>query len=323
MFTNDQLRVIDNVEAAYDQWLSVARRFDEHADRLQWKSVKGREYLYRIKDGAGNGESLGPRTAELEAFAQSYKAQRDQAKTTLSSLRTRLDELARQYRALRLPRIDDAAARVLAMADRAGRLGADLIVVGTNAMVAYEIEAQDRFATGLDATEDCDFTWAGDTQTAFSTGTGGLLALLKRVDKTYTINTKKPHQVRNAQAYAVDFLTSEAGIADYPKDEPVRALPLPGQEWLVLGEPVSHVVTSRRGLVAQITAPDPRYFALHKVWLSERPDREATKASKDLQQAQVLWRAVQQLMKRYPVDAAFIGGLPAELRRGASGLASA
>ncbi len=72
MFTNDQLRFIHNVEAACDQWLSVARRLDEHPDRLQWTSVKGREYLSRNKDADGKGDALGPRSAGLTAVAMSY-----------------------------------------------------------------------------------------------------------------------------------------------------------------------------------------------------------------------------------------------------------
>lgn len=60
------------------------------------------------------------------------------------------------YRALRLPRISSAAAQLLREFDRHGLLGDTFMVVGTNAMAAYEIEARSRFATaaGVDSTLD-------------------------------------------------------------------------------------------------------------------------------------------------------------------------
>ena len=70
------------------------------------------------------------------------------------------------YRSLRLPRISSAAADLLREFDRHGLLGSGLMVVGTNAMAAYEIEAGLRFATasGVDGTLDFDMTWVAEAR---------------------------------------------------------------------------------------------------------------------------------------------------------------
>lgn len=44
------------------------------------------------------------------------------------------------------------------------------------------------------------------------------------------------------------------------------------------------MVIGRDGGAARLIVPDPRYFALHKLWLAEKPGRSATKAPKDRSQ---------------------------------------
>jgi hypothetical protein len=47
-----------------------------------------------------------------------------------------------------------------------------------------------------------------------------------------------------------------------------------------------------RGNPVRIAATDPRVFAVHKLWLSARPDREPQKRRRDLAQAQVVGQIV-------------------------------
>ena len=118
------------------------------------------------------------------------------------------------YRSLRLPRISSAAADLLREFDRHGLLGSGLMVVGTNAMAAYEIEAGLRFATasGVDGTLDFDMTWVAaearqTTLAAVGAAPRTLLDVMKRVDSTYTVTCR----VRSRWiAYASDRAGSDA-----------------------------------------------------------------------------------------------------------------
>ncbi len=51
-------------------------------------------------------------------------------------------------------------------------------------------------------------------------------------------------------------------------------------EWLLLGQPVDQVVPAKGDSAARIVAPDPRMFALQKLWLSEKPSRSSLKMRK-------------------------------------------
>lgn len=308
-FSNEQLRVLENLAVAYDEWIQAERALHDVGGRPAWKTVAGKDYLYLISDRRGNAVSLGPRSADTEArFAQLYET-RHAAKQRSRSIKTRFEQLASIYRALRLPRIADAAARVLVEADRRSLLGKHLLVVGTNALAAYELEAMERFASGLDATEDCDLTWASESKLAMQ-ASKPLLDVLKAVDSTYTVNAERSFQARNAQAYEVEFLLPESLSHTFPASEPIRPIPLPEQDWLLLGQPVSQVVTSQRGIVARLVVPDPRYFALHKHWLAQQPKRNSRKRDKDRQQSVALWAAIRRAMPRFPIDRDFVARLP-------------
>ena len=65
---------------------------------------------------------------------------------------------------------------------------------------------------------------------------------------------------------------------------------------------------------APMFVPDPRYMALHKSWLSSKPERSATKKDKDRLQGAILLDAVALYMPDYPIDIDFVLSLPEELR---------
>lgn len=80
-----------------------------------------------------------------------------------------------------------------------------------------------------------------------------------------------------------------------------------------LGRPVDQVVGCRDGSPARIVAPDPRWFALHKLWMSAQAKRNPLKRPKDEAQGYALLDAVKIAMPHYPLDEAFRSEIPNEL----------
>lgn len=86
------------------------------------------------------------------------------------------------------------------------------------------------------------------------------------------------------------------------------------QEWLLKGKPVRHVLLSNDNKPAPIVAPDPRWMALHKIWLSKKPERNKLKVNKDFNQGTALFDLVLNKMSyEYPFDNSFEKELPKEL----------
>lgn len=56
-----------------------------------------------------------------------------------------------------------------------------------------------------------------------------------------------------------------------------------------MGTPSRRIVAGLDRTSTAIVATDPRYFALRKAWLSEKPERDPLKAPKRRRQARLLW----------------------------------
>lgn len=318
-FSGEQLRVLENLAVAYGGWLETARAVPEGKPWLVWKKVGGYEYLYEKRNRDGTASSLGRRSEETERIHAAYRKRMDQRQEhqeRAKSLLRAIAEQARIYRSLKLPMIDPTAGAVLREADIRGMLGANLIVVGTNTMAAYEVEAQTRFASGLDATLDFDLAWSGATTQVAVAGEfkAPIMELLKAVDETFVTNTERPFQALNANAYEVEILCAPSVFGHYPPTETLRPTPLPEQEWLLRGRPVNQVVCDRTSMPVRIVAPDPRWMALHKLWLSDKPLRNRKKTQKDRGQGEALLKAISHHMPHYNLDEDFRKEVPHELQ---------
>lgn len=309
-FTEEQARTLINLEQRYDVWMEATRALAKLPYDLRRKTMSGSSYLYEIKDRSGNGKSLGPWSKALAARLQSYRAEKARLRLRRDESGARLEEMGRLGRALRLPMLANAAGAILREADKRALLGTHLLVVGTNAMAAYAVEAGGFLHDAPQETDDFDLAWSA-VQPADNERT--LWTLLKAVDDTFTVNMERTFQARNAKAYEVEVLVAPSRAATVGRADRPRPAPLPEQEWLLLGAPIDRVVICRDGSAARVIAPDPRYFALQKLWLGRQPKRAALKRPKDMKQGDVLLNAVREAMPQFPLDKAFEKTLPEEL----------
>lgn len=307
-YTDEQARALVNLRQRYMAWRDAERALRALPYDLRRKAVGAYEYLYEIRDRSGNGTSRGRWDEEAERRLSEYKAEKAAAKERLAKGRVRLDEGARLVRALRVPMLAAAPGPILREADCRGLLDGDLLVVGTNCLVAYQQEAVAQFEIA-DETEDFDLAWTGEERPEGAP----VWELLKAVDPTFAVNTEREFQARNADSYEVELLVAPSRAEALGRREKPRPIPLPEQEWLLLGKPVDQVVPCRDGSAARLVVPDPRWFALHKLWLADQAKRDPFKRRKDREQGLAVLDAVAQAMPHYPLGEEFSGAIPAEL----------
>ena len=310
-FSDEQARVAVNLEQTYQVWMEALRALNEMPYNMRIKEVSGREYLYEVTDRRGSMKSKGPLDQEKQTEFDEYKTEKAELKERLAGSREALKEQASLYRALRLPMVPAEAGKILREADRLRFLGNQAMVVGTNALVAYALEANGFIRDAPDETLDFDMALTGleadeDRPT--------LWKVLKEADMTYSVNTERPFQARNAKAYEVEILSAPSRIGGQVAQDRPRPIPLPEQEWLLNGRPVDRVIGVRDGDAARMVVPDPRWFALQKLWMAEKPQRDPQKKPKDIKQGIALLDAVWIAMRHYPLDNEFYKGLPDALR---------
>ena len=292
---------------------------------LYWVDKQGADYLHVKNQSTDNGTSIGPRTADTEAQFAAFTQTKTELKSRIESFDAVILERAGLYRRLRLPSLPDRQAEILRKLDIEELLGNDLLVVGTNAFVAYELFIGAKLPTGNEETEDFDLAWCRGSKVSLATLLGRdaehkartktLFSVLKSIDSSYRISPRKPYQAVSSDGYEVELLAAPS-THPLPKNEAFDPMAsLVEQEWLLKGVAISVVVATLRGRAAPLVVPDPRWMALHKLWLADKPERRAGKKEKDRRQGNVLLDGVRYFLQAsHPLDIDFVMELPNELR---------
>ena len=217
----------------------------------------------------------------------------------------------------------DKQGELLRALDVEGLLRNDLLVVGTNAFAAYEVLCGVKFPVGNEPTQDFDLAWCRGSGVSLAklvpdpnvAHRKPLMGVLQSIDSTYSLNPKKPYQAVNSSGYEVELLAAPSR-APLPQKEMFQPMvSLVEQEWLLCGRAAFVVVATQRYRACPLYVPDPRWMALHKLWLAKKPERNAQKRPKDLRQGEVLLCACRFfLADAYPLNVDFVLDLPEELR---------
>jgi hypothetical protein len=322
-FPADAGQVAANLEAAYEQWAQARQTLASLPMSMFWQAKGQTEYLAVKQNDADSGTTKGARSAETEAVFERFVEAKALAKARAANADDLIGQRAGQYRALRLPVMLDKQGELLRALDVAGLLRNDLLVVGTNAFVAYELLCGVRFPAGNEPTQDFDLAWCRGSSVSLAqlvpdagvSERKTLLAVLRSIDASYSLNPKKPYQAINAAGYEVELLAapSRAPLPRREGFEPVVSLV--EQEWLLQGRAATVVVATQRHRACPLYVPDPRWMAMHKLWLAQKPERNAQKRPKDARQGEVLLSAVRYFLPdAYPLDLDFVTALPEELR---------
>jgi hypothetical protein len=323
-FSNDSQRVSANLEQIYQAWLDAKRELDAMPMSMYWVSKDQTDYLHVKQQSGDNGTSLGPRNAETEAQFAQFTQTKEELKARVESFDAVIAERAALYRRLRLPSLPDRQAEILRKLDVADLLGNDLLVVGTNAFVAYELFIGAKLPTGNEETEDFDLAWCRGSKVSLATvlptapkpaKSKTLLSILKSIDSSYRISPRKPYQAVSSDGYEVELLAAPS-THPLPKNQGFDPMAsLVEQEWLLQGRAVSVVVATVRGRASPLVVPDPRFMALHKLWLADKPERNPAKRDKDCRQGNVLLDGVRYFAQAsHPLNVDFVFDLPEELR---------
>jgi hypothetical protein len=320
--SDNQRRVYLDAVQLYEAFISAFQKSRSYRGGMHWKKAKGRQYLFKTRDRYGYGESLGPRSAETEKILADFQKAKKQAKNRLASLKNRLKEQSRFCKAAmiqaamiqRVPRIVTGVLRVL---EQRNLLGQNILVIGTNAMYAYEAAAGVFLDRPLTATRDMDILWdVRPKLTLFAedeTDSMDLLDVLRKADKSFEPIAPGSFRAVNRDGYMVDLIKPES--KSLASQDPVRmggpgdlkAAEIRSLHWLISSPKFSQVIIGDDGYPVSMAVPDPRAFSIHKLWLSEQPDREPIKKQRDEDQSLAIALLVIKYMPQYKFE-------PSELR---------
>lgn len=291
---NEQRRQLIDAQQAYSTWRPAKQELDSLGS-MHWQNTKGTRYLIE-KHGAVR-KSLGRETPELSKEKTDFDTRKKILRARVASTGSRLERIANVNKALRLGRLRRIVAGILRELDDLKLLGTHVIEVGTNALHAYEVEYGVLIGSEHVATTDADLLWdARKSLQLASTNLDpdGLMGILRRVDPSF--NADYGYNATNAEGYIVDLLSPEmpgsspllSGLAGAD----LEATEMPGMLWLLEAPRLKEVVVADDGWPVRMVVPDPRTFALHKLWVSRQPSRKPLSSKKDAGHAALLAKLV-------------------------------
>jgi len=207
--------------------------------------------------------------------------------------------------------------------DQQNILGRNIIVAGTNALFAYEAVAGVFLEPAIIATMDIDILW--DTPPRLTlvsndeTDQPGLLEIIRKADRSFEPMGPGSFRAVNKNGYMVDLIKPEPKhIARKDRrtmgdENDLQAAEIRNLQWLLSAPKFSQIVMGDDGYPAAMVVPDPRAFALHKLWLSEQQDREPIKKRRDRDQAIAVAALVAQYLPQKPFDESELRMFPKEL----------
>ncbi|MYH56700.1 MAG: hypothetical protein F4145_01495 [Boseongicola sp. SB0675_bin_26] len=311
----DRYELLRRVQAEAKHSYGGSMKFERRGDA---------EYLIRRPYSSSTRRSLGRRSPETEAKLEAFLAGKARVEEQIRSLRGQLEDRSAVLRARGLGRVPHLTARVIRKLDDLGWLGTSLIVLGTNALFAYEAKAAVRIESGLLATGDVDVLFDARRRLVMSGGATerGLVGALQSVDRSFHRSSGRTCTAANKDGYMVDLLEPQdhgrimregrARLSDAPDD--LVATTTDSSRWLLNAPKFEALAFDERGLPLRIVTLDPRAFALQKQWIVENdPTRDPAKRVRDEQQAELVARiATGHLGLRF--DDVVLSGLPRAFR---------
>ena len=304
--TAEQRRIYIDAVQIYQAYLATRQQSRGYRGGMLWKKVAAKEYLYHYRDRYGHGNSLGPRSEKTEKIFAMFQSGKEKSKDRLSALKQRMHEQARFCKAALIQRVPKITAQILRVLDQQNILGNKVMVVGTNALYAYEAAAGVFFDTALMATADMDVLWDVRQKMKLFIDSAlarpGFIDLLRKADRSFEF---KGYRAVNRHGYMVDLIRSmpRPPWKSEPKKigpgEDMEAADIRNMHWLLSSPKFSQVVIGSDGLPATMVVPDPRAYAVHKLWLSEQEDREPVKKMRDRNQALAVVSLVLQHLPQY------------------------
>lgn len=310
--TSEQRRIFIDTEQLYSAYRSAVDAASAYKGGMHWKKAKGKEYLFKSMDRFGNGRSLGPRSPTTEEIFSSFQAGKQKANDRLRHLKQRLNDQARYVKAARIQRVPATLARILRVLDRENLLGKQIKVIGTNALYAYESLAGVFFKRSMTATQDADILWDIRPKLTLVTDQAnnrlGFLNLIQKADNSFEPLLPGGYRATNKDGYIVDLIKAEPRPPSKVEktrmggEDDLSATEIRNLQWLLSSPTIKQTVLGEDGQPAIMAVPDPRSYAIHKMWLSRQFDRNPLKKHRDEEQAIVVVRLISRYLPQYQLN---------------------
>ena len=307
-----QIKQFHNSKMLYETYLQTLKTFKlSYRYKMIWQKHKdGYELLAKVKLGSGKREYLGRRDKSTEKLKEDFKASKIKMKEKLATLK---EKLAKNAKLNKIEGIARAPKELVDIFLKVNELGLDdkLIVIGTNALYAYEAKCGLAIEQEHLATRDIDLLNRKEKGISFifkelmlSTNA---IDFLHTIDKSFQKSAEASYRFINDNGVWVELINpvSESVKQESYKDNifsDVIPLAMDGMQWLENSRLFKETIISENGKCANITTVHPLEFAIYKLWLSKQETRDYQKHIRDQQQSKLVTQLMQECMVNMDIE---------------------
>ncbi len=269
---SEQRKIYLNSCQVYKVFMDELKLSNQFQGGMRWKKTGNVDYLFQTRAGTGLGKSMGRRSAETEKIYNQFHLGKLTNKERLKSLKESVSRQSRLCVAIGgINRVPKTSAQIIRLLDREGLLGTEVSVLGTHAIYAYEA------AAGVMMDVDLLFNVQRELKLSSELNQFELIGLLKQIDKSFEI-APDGYRAINEKGFIVELVIKRTDLNSTA----------PGLNWLDSAPAFRKTAIGKDGLPVDLVVPDPRYFSLNKLWLSELADRDPVKRQRDFLQAKAV-----------------------------------
>ena len=271
---------------------------------MYWRESGGRQYLTKKSSRHSKVTSLGAKSPETEKIYQDFTAHKHALKEELKALKEKVEKNRKLNKIELLGRAPSALIEIYQKINELG-LDEKMLLIGTNALYAYEAYCGVFVDEGQLATDDIDLLNKQNKELSVVFDEvlpeGKLTQLLKLIDKSFEADESVPYRFRNKEGVLLEVITpvqckDAYGNQTASRFTDVLELTMEGMQWLENSRIFKSMVVGSNGKCAMVSTIHPLEFAVYKNWLSLQPDREVIKKNRDYQQAQLVTQLIQEYM---------------------------
>lgn len=301
---NEQRRNFLNNVQLFEAYTSTLQDQQHYRGGMTWQQVADKTYLVRTID-ARTKKSLGARTAATESLYTRFYAEKASVNERINTLQAQIQRQSKVCRALNLGRIPRLTGNILRHLATLQLDQKTTTIIGTHALYAYEAMAGVQFKNDILATNDLDVLWDARSRLKIASQIPpeGMIAILKKVDQSFTIMDRARYRAINKAGFMVDMIRDMVDMrinpsASFTLDDAFVAVEA-DMKWLISSPKTRSVTLDEDGYPVPMSVPDPRAFALHKFWLSSKMDRDPLKKPRDLAQSIAVIKIIEDYLPQY------------------------
>ena len=307
-YTSSQRKQYINSKQVYEYYIEKKNEyFMNFNSSMYWRKVADKEYLTKKSSSLNRVTSLGVKSEDTVKIYEYFLEHKEALKLELTTLEEKLEKIRKLNKIEFLTRVPSELIEIYQKINEL-KLDDKMILIGTNALYAYESHCALFVEDEQLATEDIDLLSKDSKELSVVfrevLPKGKLTSLLKLIDKSFEQDKKLPYSFRNKKGVLLEIISPSHPKKNIKENSfmDILDLEMQGMQWLENSRIFKSMVIGENGKCAILSTIHPLEYAVHKNWLSKQLDRNIHKKNRDHKQSLLVTELIEKYMVNIDIE---------------------